>query len=357
MNGIRKVVIGVVVLLLVVGTAAAVRSRGHSYTVVASFPRTIGLYAGDDVRVVGVPIGRISKITTEGDHVDVTMRLDKATPVAADTGAVIVPPGVLSSRYVQLTKPWLAGPKLGDGARIGSDRTSAPLELDDVTRQLDRFLTALGPQNGAGGSGQGAPGALATLVDSSADALAGNGATLRQSLADLADALDTVGESRGDIVTTIEQLQRFVTALAGSDRAVRTFEHSMAQVSGQLADQRGQLKRTVRNVRTTVRAVRGFVQTNRGPLTADVSDLARLTTTLKDRERDLTEILDLAPVGTEAIFGAANLDTGVLEARVDLTALLSAPKTHLCQILTGLLLPQLCPPGSPSAPSLGGSGQ
>ena len=357
----RRAVAAVVVLLVVVGAVTAVRSRGDSYTVTASFPRTVGLYAGDDVRVVGVPIGRITDIATQGDHVDVTMRLDNDTPVAADTGAVIVPPGVLSSRYVQLTKPWLQGPRLAEGARIDSDRTSAPLELDDVTRQLGRFLTALGPPAGdtgaaggtAGGTGRGA---LANLVDSSAAALTGNGSTLRQSLADLADALDVVGESRGDIVATVQQLERFVTALAGSDQAIRTFEHGLADVSGQLAGQRDQLRSTIHNVRATVRAVHGFVRTNRGQLTTDVADLARVTTTLKDRERDLTEVLDLAPVGTEAIFGAANLSTGVLEARVDLTALLSAPETHICQLLTNLALPLLCPPGSPSTPHDAGSG-
>jgi phospholipid/cholesterol/gamma-HCH transport system substrate-binding protein len=353
----RRIVSAVVVLLVVLAAVVAVRSRGDSYTITASFPRTIGLYPGDDVRVVGVPVGHITKISPEGDHVDVTMQVDDDAPVAADTGAVIVPPGVLSSRYVQLTKPWLQGPKLADGARIDADRTSAPLELDDVTRQLGRFLTALAPTGeGAGSKGQGSKGALASLVDSSAKALAGNGTTLRQSLSDLADALDVVGQSRGDIVATVEQLQQFVTALAGSDQAIRTFEHSLADVSGQLAGQRAQLRATIRNVAATVKSVHSFVRTNHGQLTTDVADLARITTTLKDRERELTEIVDLAPVGTEAIFGAANLNTGVLEARVDLTALLSAPQTHICQLLTNLALPLLCPPGSPSVPHDAGSG-
>lgn len=244
----------VVIALVVAGIAVAVlSSRSSHYTVTASFPRTVGLYAGDDVRVVGVPIGTISKITAEGDHVDVTMSLDRDTPVSAETGAVIVPPGVLSARYVQLTKPWLHGPRLANGARISADRTSAPLELDDVTRQLDRFLEALGP------SSAGQQGALSNVLGAAAGALNGNGNTLRQSLSDLANALDTVGNSRGDIVATIEQLQTFVTTLAGSDQSIRVFEQSLSQVSGQLASQRSQLRAAIRNIRQTVAVVDGFV--------------------------------------------------------------------------------------------------
>lgn len=337
MSRLGPIRVGVAVLaLLLAAGVVAFRSGPGDLTVTASFPRAVGLYAGDDVRVVGVPVGKITKVAAAGDHVEVTMRVSRSTPVAADTGAVIVPPGVLSARYVQLTKPWLDGPRLADGARIGADRTRAPLELDDVTRELNRFLAALGPQ------GADAHGALGRLVDASATALGGNGAALRSTLADLAKALDAVGSSRGDIVATIEQLQTFVSTLAGSDRAVRTFEQGLADVSTQLAGQRVQLRTTVRNIRTVVTTVDRFVRTNRGQIDADVALLTRLTTTLKDRERELNEIADLGAVGTEAIFGAANLTTGVLETRVDLSALFNSPSTQVCQVLQGLLLPQIC---------------
>lgn len=343
----RRAVVGLVALALVLaGVAVWVKSSGpDTVHVTATFPRTIGLYPGDDVRVVGVPMGKISSITPHGDRVEVAMELDPETPVAADTGAVIVPPGVLSSRYVQLTRPWLRGPRLADGATIDTTRTAAPLELDDVTEQLDRFLTALGPQ------GANSKGALGGLVDSADTALAGNGATLRQSLADVAAALDTVGTSKGDIVGTIEQLQTFVTSLAGSDTAIRSLERNLGTFSTQLASQRQQLRTTIRNIATVIRLVKQFVRTNRGRITANVALLKRLTTTLKDRQRELTEISDLGATGIEAIFGAANLQTGVLDARVDLTPLLRYSHTSLCEILEGAALGNLCPPDVPPPPT------
>src|SRR5690349_14120732 len=108
--------------------------------------------------MVGVPVGRISAVTAEGDHVEVTMEIDRNTPAAAGTGAVIVPPGLLASRYIQLTKPWLSGPQLADGAHLDETRTASPMELDDVTAQLNRFLVALGPK------GANRQGALSGLI-------------------------------------------------------------------------------------------------------------------------------------------------------------------------------------------------
>lgn len=338
----RRIVTLLLAALLVAAAVTWLLGRDDStITVTADFPTTVGLYPGDDVRVVGVPVGRITEIRPADGHVEVEMEIDRDTPVAAGTGAVIVPPGLLASRYVQLTEPWLSGPRLTDGAHLDETRTASPLELDDVTAQLDDFLGALGPK------GAGRDGALSRFVRTAGRALDGNGGTLRQTLADLADALDTVGESKGDIVATIEQLQTFITALSGSDGAIRSFEHNLAGVTTDLAAQHDQLAATIQGLAATTEAIRDFVHDNRGELTVDVRLLKRLTTTLVDRRRDLMEIADLSPIGTENIFGAANLDTGVLDARVDLTPLLAHPDTALCQILEGAGLPQLCPPSVP----------
>ena len=70
-----------------VAVPASVRPYPDTIRVTASFPSTVGLYPGDDVRVVGVPMGTISEITPRGGHVEVVMELDPETPVAADTGA------------------------------------------------------------------------------------------------------------------------------------------------------------------------------------------------------------------------------------------------------------------------------
>jgi virulence factor Mce-like protein len=344
-SGLRRGPLALV-LLLVLGSLAWWRGASGSdpITVTALFPQTIGLYAGDSVRVLGVPMGTITAVTQQGSDVAVRMALDPGTPVAANTDAVIVPPGVLASRYVQLTKPWLAGPKLADGTVLGLDRTQAPLELDDVTAELDKLLVALGP------TGANKNGALSDLVATSARALDGNGTALHDTLTNLANALDTLDSSRGDIVGTIEHLSTFVSALAGSSAAISTLENGLADVSTELASQRPALQGTIRNVAATVAALKDFVHSNGGVLTQDVAMLARLTTTLADRQRDLEEIADLGSLGIEAIFGAANLTTGVLDARVDLTPLLANGDTSLCQILQGLAVPQLCPSTVPKVP-------
>ena len=62
---------------------------------------------------------------------------------------------------------------------IPLDRTAIPVEWDEVKEQLMRLATELGPDKGM------STGSVGRFIDSAANALDGNGAKLRQTLAQL----------------------------------------------------------------------------------------------------------------------------------------------------------------------------
>src|SRR3954470_21229719 len=83
---------GKVLLLLMVAclivTAFEVRSStSQTRSAVAYFPKTIGLYVGDDVEVLGVKVGKVSEITPEPGRAKVRFTFDR--PVPRDVKAFI----------------------------------------------------------------------------------------------------------------------------------------------------------------------------------------------------------------------------------------------------------------------------
>ena len=90
---------------------------GHK--VIAYFPSAVGLYPGDDVRVVGVPVGKIDAIEPRASDVKVTMTVRDGVKVPADARALIIAPNLVSARFVQLTPAYTGGQVLADGARSG----------------------------------------------------------------------------------------------------------------------------------------------------------------------------------------------------------------------------------------------
>ena len=76
---VPRVVVGVLLVALVAALLWAMRPAPATNQLTAYFPRTVALYAGSDVRILGVTVGHVESIEPEGDRVKVTMNYE--TPV------------------------------------------------------------------------------------------------------------------------------------------------------------------------------------------------------------------------------------------------------------------------------------
>ena len=316
----RRLLIAAGLVLVLAGVAAVVFLPGRSdHRLVAHFTSLVGITAGSDVRVLGVHVGQVTEVVPQGGTVKVTMTYDAEQPIPAGVQAVVIPPSVVSDRYVQLTPAYAGGPTLPDDADLPTARTAVPLELDDVYRALDDFNRALGPE------GANADGALKDLIDTGAANLDGNGRALGNSIADLGKATRTLSGSQADLFGTINNLERFTAMLRDSDAQVRTAESRLQEVAGFLADDRQELAAALNELATALIQVRDFIKDNRALLKSNVDKLASITDTLISQRASLEEALDVAPLALTNVMGAYNPGTGSFESRGDLRDLTPLP--------------------------------
>jgi phospholipid/cholesterol/gamma-HCH transport system substrate-binding protein len=330
------------VLVLVAAIVAAVvlwRAEGPQRRVAAVFTATVGLHPGSDVRVLGVRIGTVVAVTPQGRTVRVDMRYDEGVDVPADARAVIVPPSVVSDRYVQLYPAYTSGPTLADGAELPVSRTVVPLEVDDIYRSLDELNRALGP-NGAN-----ADGALSDLVETARRNLQGNGDALGTTLDGLSRALATVADHREDLFGTVANLADFTSALARSDGQVRELNERLATVAGELAAERDDLAAAIRSLGIALRDITTFVRENRRELSTSVAALANITGVLVRQQRALIDTLDIAPLALSNLNLSYNPRSGTLDTR-DNALGPHDPATYVCSLMVNLVpaaqIPQAC---------------
>ncbi|WP_029111592.1 MCE family protein [Mycobacterium sp. URHD0025] len=277
--------------LLVSGVAWLVHLRYFApRTLRAIFTTATAVYPGDQVKVSGVRVGTIKSIEPDGAAVRMTMTVDRHVPIPADARAVIVAQNLISARYVQLTPPYRwSGPTMSDGAEIPLERTAVPVEWDEVKDQLNRLASELGPQNGVSGT------ATARVIDSAANAMAGNGPKLRETLAQLSSAGRILADGSGDIVGTIKNLQKFITTLKASSTQIVEFQDRLASLTSVLDGSKSDLDAMLANVSEVVGEVERFVRDTRDPAAEQVRGLASVTQTVVDHQRDLKQILHVAP--------------------------------------------------------------
>src|SRR5438552_2094636 len=148
----RGVAIACVLALVVAGALWWILREANEKRYTAMFTSVVGLYPGNDVRVLGIKVGRVDKVEPQGDLAKVEMLVDSDINIPANAQAVVFAPSLVSDRYVQLTPAYTGGPQLVPGSVIGKDRTATPLEVDDLYASLDRVSNALGP-NGVNKNG------------------------------------------------------------------------------------------------------------------------------------------------------------------------------------------------------------
>ncbi|HWU20005.1 MAG TPA: MCE family protein [Nocardioides sp.] len=277
--------LAVVVALL---SAFTIHHAGRT-DLTAYFADTDGIYPGDEVRVLGVPVGKIDSITPEGDQVKVTLHVDGGVDLPADAKAVIVAPSLVSSRYVQLTPRYVGGDKLADGATIPITRTTVPVEWDAIKGQLNDLVTALGP-NGANKQG-----ALNDVIDAGSTALRGEGGRLNRTIADLASAIRVLDGGSDDAFATVRNLALFASVMKRSDHQVGQFITRLDAVSGLLSSDRHLVRGALRSLSVAVGDVEAFVRTHRGQVGTVLTRLTSIMSTVNAHQADLAQILHAAP--------------------------------------------------------------
>ncbi|MFE2962196.1 MCE family protein [Streptomyces sp. NPDC059340] len=326
MKNLKRRVAVVTALALVAALTYVLWPRSESVHVTAYFPRTVGIYPGSDVRVLGVRIGEVEKITPEGDRVRVELKYDEGRKVPADAKAAIINSSVVSDRYVQLLPVYRKGPVLRNGAVIPKTRTAVPVELDRIFDSLHTTADALGP-NGANKDGS-----LSRLLSVSAANLGGQGENLNQTVEDLSQAVTTLSDGRTDLFGTVRNLQVFTAALAADDKSVRSFDTDLAEVAGQLAGERNDLADALKNLGTALGDVSDFVKNNKKSLTSNVQGLSKVTRVLVTQRAALAELLEVAPTGLSNLNNAYNPSAGTLDTRNNAQQA-QDPASLLCSVL------------------------
>jgi phospholipid/cholesterol/gamma-HCH transport system substrate-binding protein len=102
----------------------------------AAFREAAGIQEGNEVRVAGVKVGKVTRIDLEGGHVRIDFRVDHGTDLGRRTSATIRLKTVLGQKYLALAPA-------GDGSltqQIPLSRTASPYDVLDAVSGLSRTV-------------------------------------------------------------------------------------------------------------------------------------------------------------------------------------------------------------------------
>ncbi|HSV41195.1 MAG TPA: MCE family protein [Nocardioidaceae bacterium] len=296
---------------------------GGSMELTAEFADTAGLFVGNDVGILGVRVGQVTKIEPQGDSSKVTFEITAdGVSIPADAQALIVSRSVATDRYIEITPTYADGAKIADGANIPVDRTQTPVDFDQVLTALNEFSV------GIAGSKDTAD-AVRRFLDVSARTFGPSGEDMNRAITNLGEAVNSVSAQRENIVGTFNSLDTLASNLVQNRQVVQDFVDSLAATTRLLADERVNFRDALVKLSRTVEVVAKFAQDNKDKLKGAVSDVAVVTDILLSRKPQLEEFIEVAPLVLQNL-QLAKAPGGIL---------IRAP---FGDILTGGVLSQVC---------------
>lgn len=298
----------------------------------AQFDNAIGLYVGNDVSVLGMPVGRVSAIDNRGDHVDVAIEIDPGHDIPADVSAVTVGTSILTDRHIELTPAYSGGRTLAQGAVLGPQSTRTPIEFDRVLKMVDKLGNAMG------GDGQG-NGPLTDLMSSTSAITATSGPAIKDALSGMSDALRTGADggaaTRQNLDAIITNLSKLTDGAARNEGQIREFGSYVRQLTDLLAAEGVGQGDTGRRLNTLLNQLNDLLSNNGDALQNSLASSTSLTRALVDYRRELSEVFDVAPLAIDNAAGAIDMQNGMLRvgAHFDNVFFDSSMTKEVCNIL------------------------
>jgi phospholipid/cholesterol/gamma-HCH transport system substrate-binding protein len=310
-RGLRTVT-SVALVAILVGGVYVLASRPGGRHILAYFTSAVGIYPGDQVRMLGVPVGVIDAIEPRSSDVKITMSVSDDIKVPKDARAVIMSPNLVAARFIQLTPVYTGGAVLPDGGSIDLGRTAVPVEWDEVKQALTQLAVQLSPATGQ------MQGPLGAAINQAADTLDGKGESFHNALRELSQAAGRLGDSRGDIFGTVKNLQVLVNALSASNDQIVQFAGNVASVSQVLADSSRHLDNTLGTLNKALSDIRGFLHENNSTLIDTVNNLNDFAKTLSDQSDNIEQVLHVAGPGIANFYNIYDPAQGTLNGLISI---------------------------------------
>lgn len=224
--------IGVFVVLVVFAAWIIVETLGGAemfrggFEVKARFDTAQDLKVGDPVKMAGVDIGRVEKITLSDQKVEVTMKLHPDEPVKTDSTAIIKFTGLMGQNFVAIDFGTANAPKAVDGAVLATveqpDLSAIMAKLDNAAGGIAKVASSF-----SGDKIDNVLGPLTDFFKQNSGPLTATIANVKNVSSQIAAGQGTVGKLIYDdslynsALSTVTNLQETVTNVQGAVASAR----------------------------------------------------------------------------------------------------------------------------------------
>lgn len=249
---------------------------GTSYA--ADFSEAAGLVPGNEVRVAGVKVGKVTKVKLNGDRVRVTFKVKDAW-VGDRTTAMIRIKTLLGQKFLALD-PQGSQP-LSPGNPIPKDRTLAPYDVNEAFNGLATTVGQIDTKQ------------LADSFTVLSDTFKNSPEHVRGALDGLSALSKTISSRDEQLAKLLDNTRQLTKTLADRNAEFEKLLSDGNLLLGELRKRREAISALLTGTRDLSRQLSGLVQDNQNQLKPALEQLGRVTTILQRNQDNLDRSLAL----------------------------------------------------------------
>lgn len=333
---------GFMILAIVAALAIAVggfyawklyKAQTNNITLTAQFDSSAGLYPTNNVQVLGMKVGSVKKVTPKNGYVEVEFTVDKNVKIPADAQAVTLQTSILAERAIELTPVYRGeGAVMADHTTIPLTKTKTPVEFTKTLDMVDRLAVSLqGDGKGNGG--------LRTLIDSGAAIANGNGERIKSALGELSKALklsaDGGAQTKEQLTKVVDNLSSLMDGAAANEGTLRDFGSTVRVLSQVLADEDLGSGTTGKQLNVVLDQLSDLLDKNRDTIRTTVESTGSIVKTTNAHQRELAELLDVAPMTLDNLYNIIDRENGAARAHILVDKVLFDSQTlkEMCNLM------------------------
>lgn len=269
-----------------------------TYEMEGTFTDAAGLRSGDDVKLAGVKVGRVTGIHADRDQglVRVEWVINSGVDIKDGAGADIALETLLGSKFIRITDAAEGEALFADLPRsersipheeCGADglcvaRTTTPVDVFDLTRDATERIEATDNEK------------LNTLINQLATITEGKRATVTDLINGIDQVASAITEREGELDSLLHSADELAANLAVKDQTLVRLIDSSRTILDFLVQRREELSAALGAGSDAVRSLSILIDSNRAHLDAILDDVHPTLASVQNNLPDLNRALAIA---------------------------------------------------------------
>ncbi|QZY29541.1 MCE family protein [Nocardioides coralli] len=291
--------------------------RDDTFTVVAHFAQSGGIFSGGEVTYRGVKIGQVERMELTDDGVDLHLAIDKDhDDIPADAVALVGNRSAVGEQYVELQPQSDGEPFLAEDSEIAVENTRTPIQVKTFLTNLSNTVESVDKK------------ALRTTVTELGAAFGGTGEDL-QRIIDTGNAFIEDANANFDVTTALIRDSNVVLkGQLAKASAIRNFAREMSRFTGTLAANDDDLRNVIDAGSTTANELRRFLEDNEVDLAELVNNLVTTGEVTVANLDGIEQVLAIYPYVVEGGFTVVSKSPdGLYDAHF---GMIETSEPHVC---------------------------